>query len=213
MSQNPNSKKCVSISWPWLLSGPTGFHCGVPQGSVAGATEFISYTEDFQELMIIHSDGCDLADVFPHVEVAVQLNAQDGYVVYWSDNCRTDMDAEVVLLKSTQRGTCTEPYQFGLVGVELLEIQGQTWCNAFNDISGSIYHRNVCLVSMGTKLMSRYSKIYITISWPWPLTFKCKFKVQTWRNAFNMISLVVYIVETCVWCLKSPNRSRGIGSF
>ena len=79
--------------------------------------------------------GCDLADVFPHVEVAVQLNAQDAYVVYWSDNCRTDMDAEVVLLKSTQRGTCTEPYQFGLVGVELKSTTGAPLLNSHDALA------------------------------------------------------------------------------
>ena len=34
------------------------------------------------------------------------------------------------------------------------------------------------------------------------LTFDFEIQGQTWRNTFNMISLVVYIVETCFGVYK-----------
>ena len=33
---------------------------------------------------------------------------------------------------------------------------------------------------------------------------------QTWRNAFTMISLVIHVIETCVWCPRLLNGCQGI---
>ena len=69
--------------------------------------------------------------------------------------------------------------------------------------------RNVTFVSIPTKLMSgnsqKYKYINIVIS-----TFDLKIQGQTWRNAFNMISLVVHVIETCVWCPRLLNGCQGI---
>ena len=67
------------------------------------------------------------------------------------------------------------------------------------DISGGTCDRNLFLVFTITKWMSgNLKKIGLMVV---TLTFDLEIQGQTWCNAFNMISLVVYIVETFVWCL------------
>ena len=83
--------RTVSVRVGADISGPNGFHCGVPQGSVAGATEFISYTEDFQELMIIHS-------------VNYHLYADDSQLSRWTsvanvDVCRSEISECVMAVQ------------------------------------------------------------------------------------------------------------------
>ena len=70
-----------------------------------------------------------------------------------------------------------------------------------------MYHRNLCLVSIITKSMSGNSKKYVNIV---TLTFNLEIQGQTWHNAFTIISLVAYIIETCVWCLQLLNHYQRI---
>ena len=90
-----------------------------------------------------------------------------------------------------------------------LEIQGQTWSNAFNMISLVVYilQKLVFGVYIVLNWCRKIPKKYINI-----LTFNLEMQGQTWHNELNMLSLGIYW-ETCVWCLQSPNRSHGIGSF
>ena len=80
-----------------------------------------------------------------------------------------------------------------------LEIQGKTWRNTFNMIFMIVYivETWVCVYKHWIDVVE-FIKKYINIV---TLTFDLEMQGQTWRNTFNMIFMVEYIVETCVKCL------------